>query len=523
MALLSIGNYFGYYHALKRNLSSNIRASINQTSQLLNTSVSASSNSHNGSMRTVETFFREMLSKEGSGGVVYVVVKKQSGETVLDAGAHADVLPPPDNPQDYETSAENGIIHVRDPILLGGNEVGQLQYGLATQSTMSALTAGYQNSLMLTMSLAVLIFALLAFVGLNITRRVSKLSRVSDAIAKGNYHIRVDVTGSDELSSLSKNFNHMANAIERKIHEVSNLNEMLEARVRERTEALQTTNQLLEANVVQLGEAREQLVRSEKLAGLGALVAGVAHELNTPIGNALGATTTVHQKAVEFAKLSTDGKMTRKGLSDFVQLCVEGSDLAERSLGRAASLISNFKQVAVDQSSERRRQFDLAQTVEEVVSTFSYALKKTPQEFECDIPSGILLDSYPGPFGQVITNLLNNALIHAFEGRSDGKIRLRAAMVPHSRVILEFSDDGCGISATNLQRIFDPFFTTKLGQGGSGLGLSIVHNIVEGLMGGAIRVESIVGAGTLFVLDLPLVAPMSAPHSVKLDFVELNC
>jgi signal transduction histidine kinase len=511
LGLLSVGNYFGYYQALKSNLSSNIRSSISQTSQLLNTAVSAASNSPQGNMRTVETFFREMLSREGSSGVVYVVVKRHDGVRVLDAGTHADVLPEPDRPQDYEASAENGIVHVNDAILLGGNEVGELQYGLATLSTMSTLTQGYKNSLALTTAVSLLIFALLAIVGLNITRRVSRLSRASDAIAMGNYHMRVEVSGRDELSGLSGNFNRMADAIERKIHEISDLNEVLELRVRQRTEALQISNQLLEDNVAQLSSAKEQLVRTEKLASLGALVAGVAHEMNTPIGNALGATTTVHQKAVEFAMQASSGTVSRKGLTKFVQLCVEGSELAERSLTRAASLISNFKQVAVDQSSEQRRPFDLAQTVEEVASTFSYTLKKVPQEFVYDIPSGILLDSYPGPFRQVIANLLNNALMHAFEGRSDGHIRLRAALASPSRAILEFSDDGCGISPANLKRIFDPFFTTRLGQGGSGLGMSIVHNIVERLLGGSIRVESMAGTGTLFIIDLPLTAPDGAP------------
>jgi signal transduction histidine kinase len=291
------------------------------------------------------------------------------------------------------------------------------------------------------------------------------------------------------------------------MRQISAFNDELETSVQQRTEELQLSNQLLEANISHLSNAREQLVKTEKLAGLGALVAGIAHELNTPIGNALVAVTTVHQRSSEFAKLMGQGKVTKKALSSFVGDSLEGTELSEVSLRRAATLISSFKQVAVDQSSEWRRQFDLAKTVSEVSDTFNYAIKRSTQRLEIDIADGIMMDSYPGPLGQVMSNLINNSLIHAFDNRTDGKIRVTGLCTQKGRAIIEFSDNGCGITESNLKRIFDPFFTTRLGQGGSGLGLSIVNNIVEGLLGGTIRVESIPGRGTLFVIDVPLVAP----------------
>jgi signal transduction histidine kinase len=249
------------------------------------------------------------------------------------------------------------------------------------------------------------------------------------------------------------------------------------------------------------------LVKTEKLAGLGALVAGIAHELNTPIGNALVAVTTIHQRSAEFAKLVSQEKITKKALNSFVRDSLEGSELSEVSLRRAATLISSFKQVAVDQSSEWRRQFDLAKMVSEVSDTFNYAIKRSAQRLEIDIADGIGMDSYPGPLGQVVSNLINNSLIHAFEDRADGKMRVHAISTQNGRAIIEYSDNGCGIAEAHIKRIFDPFFTTRMGRGGSGLGLSIVNNIVEGLLGGTIRVESSPGHGTLFVIDIPLVAP----------------
>jgi signal transduction histidine kinase len=299
----------------------------------------------------------------------------------------------------------------------------------------------------------------------------------------------------------------MADAIERKVRQISAFNDELEASVEQRTKELQLSNHLLQSNIAHLSNAREQLVKKEKLAGLGALVAGIAHELNTPIGNALVAVTTLHQRSADFAKLVSQEKITKKTLNTFVSDSLEGSEISEASLRRAATLISSFKQVAVDQSSEWRRQFDLAKTVSEVSGTFNYAIKRRAQQFEINIADGIVMDSYPGPLGQVMSNLINNSMIHAFENRTDGKIRISGISTHKGRAIIEYSDNGCGIPEAHLKRIFDPFFTTRLGSGGSGLGLSIVNNIVEGLLGGTIRVESSQGYGTLFVIDVPLVAP----------------
>ncbi len=317
---------------------------------------------------------------------------------------------------------------------------------------------------------------------------------------------RAQLQESESLLKDAKGRTDELNAkLELRVAEISKLTESLEVRVQERTEALKASNELLAANIAQLSSTREQLVKSEKLAGLGALVAGVAHELNTPIGNALVAATTVHQKTAEFQALLHTNKISRKGLEEYFRDALEGNTLAEQSLRRAADLITSFKQVAVDQSSERKRSFDLAQTAREVASSFVYSLRVAHQTLDIQIPDGIVMDSYPGPLGQVLINLITNAQVHAFGHAPDGEMRLTAAIRDQHRVRIEFSDNGSGIAEQHIKRIFDPFFTTKLGQGGSGLGLSVVNNIVEGLLGGTIRVESQLGAGTLFVVDLPLV------------------
>jgi len=185
-----------------------------------------------------------------------------------------------------------------------------------------------------------------------------------------------------------------------------------------------------------------------------------------------------------------------------------GMDILIRGLHRSSELITNFKQVAVDQTSEQRREFLLDKVVNEVVGLMMPMLRKTPYKLVITIEEAISMDSFPGPIEQIITNLINNSILHAFDENQQGNMNL-SARKEGRHVRIEFSDDGRGIPEHYLNRIFDPFFTTKLGRGGTGLGLNIVHNIVRNMLGGQIEVASIGGQGTTFVIVLPLVAPIN--------------
>jgi signal transduction histidine kinase len=212
--------------------------------------------------------------------------------------------------------------------------------------------------------------------------------------------------------------------------------------------------------------------------------------------------------ALEAAAAS--GAMRRSTLTDYVATCQEGLTLVIRGLQSAGDLVQSFKQVAVDRASEQRRTFKLLRTSHEVIATLQRTVQMAGQRLLVDIPADITLDGYPGPYGQVLTNLINNALLHAFGSRRGGTMELRAQMLRDNLVELRFSDDGVGIAEQNLRRIFDPFFTTKLGQGGSGLGMSISYNIVTSLFGGEFAVDSTPGKGSCFIMRLPLEAP---PHA----------
>lgn len=280
------------------------------------------------------------------------------------------------------------------------------------------------------------------------------------------------------------------------------LNATLEHRVQERTQELSAT-------LAQLTAAQGELVRAEKMSALGSLVAGIAHELNTPIGNSLTVASTLQDHANSFSNGMAQG-LTRSRLEEFVGNTRQGAGILMRGLQHAAELVSSFKQVAVDQTSLNRRSFDLQATVSEILLTLGPTIRKSNHQVECDIAEGIVMDSYPGPLGQVLTNLINNALLHAFEGIERGTVQVNASLMEDGTVRLLVIDNGTGIPQAHLPRVFDPFFTTKLGQGGSGLGLNIVYNLVTKSLGGTVHVASSPGHGATFSMVLPRMAPVVA-------------
>lgn len=293
-------------------------------------------------------------------------------------------------------------------------------------------------------------------------------------------------------------------------HKIEELNTTLEQRVQQRTEQLQAANADLSQALRTLEQARDSLVQSEKLASLGALVAGVAHELNTPIGNGLMVASTLNERMRAFAQTIRQ-PMQRSTLEQFITEGQQASDLLLRNLGRAASLVSSFKQVAVDQTSEKRRQFELSELVDEVVLTISPTTQRANCAIHTDIAPDLLLDSFPGPLIQVLTNLIDNAVKHGFAAGQSGTVTIVGRPAGTGRVTLTVGDNGRGIAPEHVKHVFDPFFTTRLGQGGSGLGLHIVHNIVTSMLGGQIDIHTEVGVGTVFTLTLPVIAPDARP------------
>ncbi|MES2759565.1 MAG: GAF domain-containing sensor histidine kinase [Pseudomonadota bacterium] len=298
-------------------------------------------------------------------------------------------------------------------------------------------------------------------------------------------------TFSDEDQALfSLLANHVSNALQ-------GLRSMdrLERAVHERTALLEQRN-------VALQEAQSELVRQEKLASLGRLVAGVAHEINTPLGICVTATSHLVQELKLTREELAAGAMTADSLEQFLDIVDQSLRIMTTNTQRAAALVRSFKQVAVDQSSDDIRSFNLKTYLSEVLLSLQPKLKGRPVKVAVDCAADIDLESYPGAVSQVITNMLMNSLVHGFEHEQAGTVVLKAALDGQT-VVLDYSDDGAGMDADTLAKLFDPFFTTRRGSGGSGLGAHILYNLVTGALGGTVRVESAPGKGLHYHLRFP--------------------
>lgn len=287
--------------------------------------------------------------------------------------------------------------------------------------------------------------------------------------------------------------------------ELDKQNLQLQQEVKERQLAeaqLHEKARQLEQTLDSLRQAEDQLIQSEKMAALGGLVAGIAHEINTPLGIGVTATSLLVEKTGSLAFLFEQGSIKRSDLARFLTTAERSSQMALKNLERAVELIQSFKQVAVDQSSESKRVFNIQTYLEEILLQLSPKLKATAHTVVIEGDHQLSLNSYPGAFSQIVTNLIMNSLLHAYGPDDEGVIRLQFHR-HDDQFVFVYTDDGVGIPPQNLGKIFEPFFTTKRGQGGSGLGLNIVYNLTTRKLGGTIHCESQLGQGTQLTLRLP--------------------
>ena len=278
--------------------------------------------------------------------------------------------------------------------------------------------------------------------------------------------------------------------------ELRTLNEELEQRVAKRTAELE---QLLET----VKQTQNQLIQSEKLAALGGLVAGVAHEINTPIGVGVTAASHLEFKTKELTSRYASGNITRSELERYIKVARESSEMILANLYRAAELIKSFKQVAVDQSTEEKREFKLKEYLDDILLSLGPKFRNTQYQVIVQCSEDLVIISYPGAFSQILTNLIMNSLIHGFGDSGKGEMTIEV-FVKKKRLHLYYSDNGRGIQEEHLPKIFNPFFTTRNAQRGTGLGMFIVYNLVTQKLQGSIRCESQIGTGTKFFIEMPL-------------------
>ncbi len=287
------------------------------------------------------------------------------------------------------------------------------------------------------------------------------------------------------------------------LSEIKTFNEELEDRVRQRTDELRRSNEELRASLEQLHEAQNQLVEAEKMAALGRLVAGVAHEINTPVGIGVTAATHLQMKLQEHRATYEQGQLTRGAFEKLLNVAEESCSIIEANLAKAAGLIQSFKRVAVDQAHLEKRWFELSAYLEEVLHTLQPRLKSTPHLVYLNCPPDLKIYSYPGVFSQIISNFVLNSLKHGLDVDRAGQMKI-CVQLKEDELLLDYHDDGRGIAAEHLKHIFEPFFTTARGRGGTGLGLHIIYNLVTQTLGGQIECSSAPGRGVHFTVKLSL-------------------
>ncbi|MGR6872081.1 ATP-binding protein [Pseudomonas sp. HK3] len=326
---------------------------------------------------------------------------------------------------------------------------------------------------------------------------------VHDVAYTQDYARQVEIVSDDELGELGNAFNFMLSQLSEheafrveKETEIVQLNSDLENKVYERTKEL-------EASLENLQVTQQQLVEQEKMASLGELVAGVAHEINTPIGVGITAVSHLVESIGRINKAFNGGTLTKKQFSDMLSAILESAGIVESNLRRAADLVKAFKSVAIDQSSAEPRLFALGSYVQDILTSLRPKLKRTEHQVQIDIPDDLDLYCDPGVISQIMTNLIMNSLHHAFNSNEGGIIVIRARCLDQV-LSLTYDDNGQGIDQSILKRLFDPFVTTKRGQGGSGLGTHIIYNLVTQALGGRIQCTSEPGSGTRFEITLPL-------------------
>lgn len=296
--------------------------------------------------------------------------------------------------------------------------------------------------------------------------------------------------------------------VEAKNVELNHKNEELSAQeeeIRQNAEEMAAINEHLSNTLGQLKESQKVIVEQEKMAVLGQLVAGVAHEINTPVGIAVTAASHLQSATDNFVAEIKNPNSNKGGIiTSYIKDADESSKIILKNLERASELIQSFKKVAVDQSSEEAIKFRLASFTEDVMTSMRPTLRKANIAHEINISDTIELFTYAGALSQVLINFITNAARYAFDPEIGGQIKIEAHPQPDKTVILTFSDNGKGIPAEILPKIFDPFFTTGRSIGGSGLGLNIVYNLITQKLHGTVRVESIIGQGTIFIILIPL-------------------
>jgi len=411
----------------------------------------------------------------------------------------------------FNLQTQTQTIELMVPITHKGEKVGYV-YIQTNAENIQKVTRNMYFRLSIIIIILILT-SLLIVISLNrfITDPMSEVSNKIQEISKHKkFNLRIDPMPFKELDILVRNINILLNRAETQLTKLSEAkefssqqNQELEDKVNKRTQALKDSNNELLSTLEKLHQFQGQLVESEKMASLGDMVAGVAHEVNTPIGLGVTASTLLSDRLLEIKQAFDDKTLKSSHLKKFLIEGEENTAIIYRNLKRAAELISSFKKVAVDQTSEESRTFNIEDLLDEILLTLAPQIKPLPYIINIDCPSELIITSKPGPINQVIINLIQNSITHGFDERDHGVIAIQIS-VASEMLTIDYQDDGRGIDPSIMNKIFEPFTTTKRGSGGSGLGLHLVYNLVTQALGGKISFSSEIETGVHFKISLPI-------------------
>jgi len=397
------------------------------------------------------------------------------------------------------------------PINYQSKVVGYVYVQVNTENIQELTTGVYARltAVFLLMSLVtfLIVLSLNHFITSPMTNMVTQIQQIYQ---QKKFDVRLPVIPYKELDILARNINIMLDRAENQLKKLTDAEQFsyqenleLENKVNKRTQALKDSNQELLSTLEKLHQFQGQLVESEKMASLGDMVAGVAHEVNTPIGLGITASTLLSDRLSEIKQAFDDKTLKSSHLKKFLIEGEENTAIIYRNLKRAAELITSFKKVAVDQTSEEERSFNVKELFNEILLTLAPQIQNTPYIINIDCPESLTIQSKPGPITQIIINLILNSIIHGFDNKAQGTIDIAISEFDENLQI-NYQDDGTGIDQSISHKIFEPFTTTKRGSGGSGLGLHLVYNLVTQALNGKIDYISEPNNGVKFSINFPV-------------------
>ena len=407
---------------------------------------------------------------------------------------------------------DNQVIEIIRPINIEEQTLGYVYVRMSSESFFSYVSGTRMVQVATIVLIIIAAFLVALKYGQMLANPIQDTNLMLQKVARSrDYSLRFSASNVREYDHMLDSINILLSRVEEYIskqqqaeRELQTLNSRLEEEVNQRTVALKSANNELIQTLEKLHQFQRQIVENEKMASLGDMVAGVAHEVNTPIGLGITASTMMLDRLAVIDQQFKDKTLKASAMERFINESRENLNIIYRNLDRAAQLISSFKQVAVDQTSEEAREVNVKQLIEETLMSMRPRLKKVTHTINIDCPETLNVMCKAGPLNQILINLIMNSLIHAFETVENGKIDVIARLTDDQKLKIIYKDNGSGIPAGIRKRIFDPFVTTKRGQGGSGLGMHLVFNLVTQALNGNIKLESEEGNGVAFTLTFPV-------------------